>query len=351
MSVIFKSNVRATAVIQNISGFQGPLDFTANADFSNNQYIKNGLKSSINEIIKAPNQQPNPVLINEFGDVSISPSAQARRSYLVEHSTFGLLNAVANSNCYNIAANLITLPETNVRAYALYACKGSAQITELDLSKITVIKGTGTLKDPLIFYYKSSTTLNVLKSSDAENIVCVSLVGNRVPYAPFGAPGAVIDSTKNIDISLINQSEFTIVLRVIEPKRGLDASMNGIATYLKIVQDATNAVTVAKARGSDLRTNFLKNGVSEAAWQAAETNRQLDTLVLTLKNGIVRCALNGTILPHPNISISSTFKATAIEIMTQDEAWGSGSPESALLNLIVYNRALTLEEMAKCSFK
>ena len=350
MSVIFKSNVRATAIIQNISGFQGPADFYAHADISNHQYVKNGVNVDVQDIINAPTQGAFTVLVNEFGDVSISKSAVPRRSYLVEHHTFGLLASTSNSNSYYLATNSIVLPETNVRPYAIYATKGSAKISDLDLSKITYSKGTGTLKDPFIFYYKNDVNLRVNKSFDAENIVCVPLANNRVPYAPYGAPGSEFDAPKTLDPSVFASNNFSIVIRTIEPLRGIDSAMNGIGNLIKFIQDSSNAITVAKSRGSDLRTNILKNGASAAAWQAAETNRYLDTLVFTVKDGVMRCALNGTIMPLIANQMPSNFSVSKIELMSPDTQWGTEYPQSALLNLVTYKRALTLEEMQSCKF-
>lgn len=350
MSVIFKSNIRATAVIRNVSGFQGPKDFIASADFSNNQYLKNGLNVNFDEIVSAQTQLSNFVLLNEYGDTAKAQSAKARRSYLVEHNTFGLLNSGGNSNYYYFESNSILLPETNVRPYALYACKGFAKIADSDLSKITVTKGTGTLKDPFIFYYKSAASLKINKSEDAEDVVCTSLVNFRVPFAPFGVPGAAFDSVKILTESSFSANELTIVMRIIEPIRGLATPMSGIANLIKFIQDNSNAITVAKARGSDLRTNILRNGAALASWQAAETNKALDTLVFTVKNGTIRCALNGTILPLINEKMPANFNISKIEIMTADTQWGTGMPEAALLNLVTYNRALSLEEMQACIF-
>ena len=349
MAVIFKSNVRATATIKKKIGFQGPNDFTANADFSNDLYFKRGKVVSAEDILSAQDQLSFLVFDNDLGDVSLSPNSKLRRSFLVEYGTYGVLCSAANTNFFLKDKDCIQLPEKNVKTYALNACKGSVDL--LEKTKVTVLKGSGTLKDPLIFNYKDSTVLKVIKSPDAENIVCTAIVDLRVPFAPFGIQTTNIDVKKYVDVTLIKPKEFTLVLRVAEPLRGLEGTMTGIATYLKIIQDSANALTVAKARNSDLRTNVLKQGEANANWQAAEVNKTIDTLVIRVKNGQFRMALNGTLMPETYYKLDSGFTATSIYLMAADEQWESDYPESALLNFVVYDRALSNDEMVQSIFR
>lgn len=348
MSVIFRSNVRATATINKRIGFQGPKDFTANADFSNNIYVKKGKSVVAEDILSAEDQLSFLVLDNDLGDVSFSPNGKLRRSYLVEHGTYGVLCSVSNTNYFFKDRDCIELPEQNVKTYALYACKGRVDLE--NKSNVTILKGSGTLKDPLIFDYKNLTVLKVIKSDGAETIVCTATVDSRVPYAPFSIQTTNVDVKKYIDTSLITPKEFTLVMRVVEPIRGVDEPMIGIATYLKIIQDENNALTIAKARNYDLRTNVLKLGEANANWQAAEVNQTLDTLAIRLKNGQFRVALNGTLMPETHYKLDSSFIASSIYLMAADEQWESDYPESALLNLVVYDRALSNDEMVQSIF-
>ena len=349
MAVIFKSNVKATTTIKKKIGFQGPIDFTASADFSNNIYLKNGKSVVAEDILSVEDQLAFLVLDNDAGDISLSPNGKLRRSFLVEHGIYGALCSSSNTNFFFKDRDCVQLPEENVITYALYACKGSVDLKEK--SNVTILRGSGTLKDPLIFNYKNSTILKVTQSEDAENIVCTAIAGMRVPFAPFGIQTTNIDVKKYLDVSLIKPQEFTLVMRVIEPIRGIDEPMTGIATYIKIIQDDDNALTIAKARNSDLRTNVLKQGEGEADWQAADVNQIVDTLAIRVKDGQFRVVLNGILMPEAQVKLDSSFVASQIYLMAADEQWGSDYPESALLNVVVYDRALSNDEMVQSIFR
>lgn len=349
MTTVFKSDQKATSKVDNFVGYMGPADWQTYADFSSEVY-KNGAGAnlSMTDIITSPSQIEAAKIVDKLGNVAVSPAGIPRRSFIPAHGIFGVMAETANRGLYVNGSIVIT---TNTAAvYALYATKGSVLI---DKSLVTVMSGTGTLYDPYLIKYKSQTTVPVDKDRADAVIVCVQCVGNRAPLNIITNQNNLSDSDLIVNIASINKSQFTIVIRTVSPKigEGVLPAATGFVPIIKLYQDAANTLSYVKNRNTSLNIRAVINGINQDPEEAAPVTITVDTYAIAVDNGTITHYMNGAKINTHSVLRFNAFTLSEMRVLSVDSQWDVPKNSDALVNLIMYNRALSAAELASCVFK
>lgn len=346
MTTVFKSDMKATASIENFTGYMGPADWFKYADFSNNDYRNSSnSKIALTDVLTSPNQVAHDVIIDKLGNVAKSRSGSPKRCFIPAHGVFGIVHewdvvGVFSGNSITIAAGA---------TYALYATKGNI-VFDKDL--VTVLSGTGKPADPYLIKYKSTATIAVSKDRYDAVIVCTKLTDNRVPLSLATHPGGLYDADINVNISGVNKTQFTVVMRVVSPKIGekLLPATSGFEPIVKFYQDATNTVSYVKQRNYALKIRALRSGVASDAEELAPVAQTVDTYAISMDNGVITHYMNGVKINAPALIQGTAFTLNELKVLSTDLQWSVYPNSTALLNFIVYNRALSAPELSKCVF-
>ncbi|MCZ3008701.1 hypothetical protein NYY91_04485 [Acinetobacter baumannii] len=348
MAISFVSNKKATVTIADPSGYKGAQDFVFNADIANNVYLNaSKQRAVISEILSTVrNGQAQVILDSEMtlGSVAVN---ELRRSYIFDHDTFGVASDRANSN--RMSGNNIVLSDADAnRYYALYSLKGSVTVSAANAK---IIKGSGTLADPLIFQYLNTQTIPVIKSADAKDIVCCSTspynTVDMIPYVNLN----ITDEQITVASEKIGKAQGTIVFKYVEPKRRAAATTTGFKTILTLYADANNYFALVK-EATGYRVRYVRNGAQIAFSQiTADSTNPVETVALSWNKGVIVLLINGVMYQNTGTpGIGADFIASYARILSANTHWGTISPCAALTNLVTYDRALTFEEMKKASW-
>lgn len=350
MTTVFKSDQAATSKVDNFVGYKGPTDWHTYADFSNAIYKNSaGANIALTDVITSPTQKAFERLSDKLGNVSVSPAAIPRRSFIPAHGVFGIMSETANQGLYAGDLGTITITNAAASVYTLYATKGAAII---DKTLVNILSGSGTLLDPYIFKYKTQTTIAVGKDRADAMIVCTYCVGNRVPLNIVKNHDVVSDADINVNIDGLNRTQFTIVMRTVSPRfgDGILPSASGYVPIVKFYQDGINSVSYVKNRNVSLNIRAVKNGVNNEATQAAPVTSTIDTYAISFNNGVITHYMNGAKINAPVVIQNVAFNLYAITVLSADTQWSVAKDSDALVNLILYNRALSAAELANCLF-
>lgn len=349
MTTVFKSDMKATASLENFTGYMGPADWYKYADFSSADYRdSSNSKIALTDVLTSPSQVPHDVIIDKLGNVAKSRSGEPKRCFIPAHGVFGIVHewdvvGVFSGNSITIAAGA---------TYALYATKGNI-VFDKDL--VTVLSGTGKLADPYLIKYKSTATIAVSKDRYDAVIACTKLTDNRVPLSLATSTGGLYDADLNVNIAGVNKTQFTVVMRIISPKIGekLLPATSGYEPVVKFYQDATNTVSYVKQRNYALKIRARRSGVVPDASDAEElapVAQTVDTYAISMDNGVITHYMNGVLINAPVRIQGTAFTLNELKVLSTDTQWRLYSNGTALLNFIIYNRALAAPELSKCVF-
>ena len=350
MTVVFKSDIKAetSANISNFVGYTGSSDHYIYADISNNVYKKGGASVGLTNIITSPAQKLFPTIIDKLGNVANSGAGIPRRSFVPAHGVFAVLAETANTG-YVSGSNLIIGTNTST-VYVAYATKGRLLI---DSNNVNLLSGTGTSIDPYIFKYKALTTIPFSLDRIDSFAVCTVCVGNRVPLGFVKNRDNVLDSDILINLDGVNKNQFTVVFRTISPKFGSILGLaSGYVPLVKLIEDVNKSVSYVKVRNASLNIQTRNNGtVKGEAQEAAPVTQVVDTYAICFDNGTITHYMNGAKINAPSPMQLPSFTLNELKILSSDSQWSVAKDSDALVNLIVYNRALSASELATCLFK
>lgn len=349
MTTVFKSDQKATSKVDNFVGYMGASDWQTYADFSNEVY-KNaaGTDLIMTDIITSLSQIAFDKIVDKLGNIDVSPAGIPRRSFIPAHGIFGVMAETPNRGFY--ANGNIVIAANTTTVYALYATKGSVLI---DKSLVTVMSGAGTLFDPYLIKYKSQTTVPVSKDRADAVIACVQCVGNRAPLNIITSQKNLSDSDLIVNIASINKSQFTIVIRTVSPKigEGVLPAATGFVPIVKLYQDAANTLSYVKNRNVSLNIRAVINGINQDPEEFAPVTSTIDTYAIAVNNGTITHYMNGAKINTHSVLKFNAFTLSEMRVLSVDSQWGVPKNSDALVNLIMYNRALSAAELANCIFK
>ena len=347
MTTVFKSNVKATASVANFIGFSGPTDYNIYMDIANDLYKTKAGPTQLKNILKSPSQRKFPTIIDKLCNVVESVGGVPRRSYVPLHGIFAVMSETSNAGY--IAGNNITITTNPTTVYALYATKGSINI---DNTKVNVLAGSCTVLDPFLLKYKADTTIGFTKTRFDAQAVCIACVGNRVPLSIVKDRDTVADSDLIVDLSSVNKMAFTVVIRTISPKsgRGVLPAAVGYVPIIKMFQDANTNISYVKVRNTSLNIRTKNSGVAQVAEEAALVTQEVDTYAISVGDGAIKHYMNGAKVNAPAHIQLPSFTLNEMRILSLDGDWGVPKECDALVNLIIYDRVLSDEELSKCIF-
>lgn len=350
MTVVFKSDIKAdsSANVSNFAGFSGPTDYYIYADISNQIYKKGGSEVILTDILASPGQQKFYSISDKLGNIEDCQAGLPRRSFVPEHGVFAIMGETPNAG-YVSSPNL-SISGSTTATYAAYATKGNIVI---DTTKVNLVAGTGTAIDPYIFKYKASTLIPFTLDRNDAIAVCTQIVGNRVPLNIVKNRDNVLDSDINVKIEGVNKAQFSVVLRLISPKLGtILGNAEGYVPIIKFFEDATKSVSFVKNRNTSLNIQTRNVGVVKGeANEAAPVTQIVDTYAISFDNGVISLYMNGAKINVPTSIQLPSFILNDLKLLSGDSNWSVQKNSDALVNLIIYNRALSAIELATCLFK
>ena len=356
MALTFTSNKRASNIISDASGFKGALDYAVNADIVNNTYViqNNGehVSVAISDIFQVARTTPRGQILDENLKVSVVPANTPRRTYLPSYATYGILIEEARFNFFD-QSTFVTKPSNalpvTTNTFACYAIGGSAKVSA---SQVDIISGSGTYSDPQYFTLKSGGTVTptVTIAGSPTSVQVEQLVAkpsaSAVPSASATTKTAESMTLPAADLFLSTQG--CLVLHILENTPPVDDGKSGYTPYFQISFDESNYLAMNRRIDRDVLTlRVFKDGTEMLAPQVALTSLE-NTVAISWNNGEILYAVNGTAYKPP-VSMNANFKANAIRLLSAISGWVSADGNSALANMITYNRALTLEELAKAT--
>ena len=350
MTVVFKSDIKAetSANISNFVGYTGPSDHYIYADISNGVYKKGGVSVGLTNILTSSAQKLFPTIIDKLGNVADSSAGIPRRSFVPAHGVFAVMAETPNAG-YVSSSNLIITTKTST-VYAAYATKGRLLI---DINSVNLISGTGTSIDPYIFKYKALTTIPFSLDRIDSLAVCTVCVGNRVPLNIVKNRDNVADSDILLNLDGINKNQFTVVFRTVSPKLGnVLGPASGYVPLVKLIEDVNKSVSYVKVRNTSINIQTRNNGIVQGeAQEAALVTQVVDTYAMCFDNGTITHYMNGARINAPSRIQLPSFTLNELKLLSTDSQWSVPKYSDALVNLIVYNRALSASELAMCLFK
>ena len=350
MTVVFKSDIKAetSANIPNFVGYTGPSDYHIYADISNQIYQIGASDVHLNDILTSPNQQKFYNISDKLGNFEDSPAGFARRSFVPGHGVFAVM--AETSNAGYVSGGNLSIPVNSTATYAAYATKGKLLINADD---VILVGGTGTSIDPYLFKYKSLANIPYSMDRNDALAVCTQVVGNRVPLNIVKNGDNVSDADLSVNLDGINKNQFTVVIRTISPNLvEVLGPATGYVPIVKFFESLAKSVSFVKNRNNSLNFQTRINGsVQGETQEAAPVTQTVDTYAISFNNGLLTIYMNGAKINVPAFSQLPSFILNELKILSNDTQWGVYKNSDALVNLIIYNRALSPFELAKCLFK
>lgn len=350
MTVVFKSDIKAdsSANVSNFVGYTGPFDYYIYADISNQKYKIGASDVHLNDILTSPGQQKFYSISDKLGNFEDSLAGVPRRSFVPGHGVFAVMAETLNAG-YVSGANL-SIPVNSTATYAAYATKGKLLINTND---VILVGGSGTSVDPYLFKYKSLANIPYLMDRNDAIAICTQVVGNRVPLNIVKNKDNVSDADLSVKLDGINKNQFTVVIRTISPNLvEVLGNSTGYVPVIKFLEAPTKSISFVKNRNNSLNIQTRNNGnVQGEAQEAAPVTQVIDTYAISFNNGLVATYMNGAKINVPAVNQLPSFILNELKILSNDTLWSVQKNSDALVNLIIYNRALPAAELATCIFK
>lgn len=356
MALTFTSNKKATNVISDASGYKGPLDYFVNADIASDIYFvqNNGQRiyGTIAEMFQVARTSARGHIFNQNLEISEVPANTPRRTYLPAYDTFGILIEEARFNFFDqstlVTKSVSALP-VNTNTFACYAFGG---IAKASASQVDIIGGSGTYSDPQFFKLKSggtaTPTITITGSPTAVQVeqLVQKLSASVVPGVSALTKAAESMTTPASGLFLTTQG--CLVLNILENTPNGLSGASGYAPYFQISFDENNYLAMNRRVERNILTlRVFKEGTEILAPQVALATLN-NKIAISWDNGKISYAINGVAYEITTL-MNANFKANAIRLLSAVSGWVAADGNSALANMITYNRALTLEELAKAT--
>ena len=373
MTVIIKSDKKATASLGNVNGIKGPQDWSMFFDFENEIYsTKTGgvLKQNyaLSDVVEATRQNLNgaPISINKSGvERAITSNAEIRTA-LLKNGRFGVLAEDVNENFFlnssAPASQSISLAAAATRI--VVSCEGSGSIT---VSGDVVGAGAVVTKDtPRVFDRISASAvcnLNLVVSGSLTHAQVELATGSQTGTSKIKTgsasvirPRELVKVKQSLLNSIIqNKSAITVLVQTIDYNPVVNPTMNSTVRF-----GLESGQSLKLMRGAGILANLNLNdyvlqyidatSTSSAQIQAgvfSASNRfSVFNQATALNDGSVLSAFNG-VQGNP-LSIVNPFPVADIVF-----GFGYSSPiarnglRGIVTKLIVYDRVLTQAEITE----
>lgn len=355
MALSFTSNKRATQVINDSSGYRGPMDYLFNLDIPNDEYflLNNGQRvhKNLEYFLTVSRSSSNGKIFDDQLNILDVPSNTARRTYLPAYDTYGVLIEEARYNFFNQtpleSKSVSTLPQTT-NIFACFAMGGTAEVSP---TEVDIISGDGSYENPMFFTLKSGGTRTpfVTLSAGVTAVQVEQLLGKRTPsVVPSRSSATKSAESMIIPDGALEKDQGCIILHILESKRKAASTASEYTPYFQIKHDENNYIAANRRMDNNVFTlQVFKSGAESSVTQLAVTSSK-NKVAVSWDKGVIRFALNG-VSYSLNDSMDATFSPRYIGLLSAISTWVKDSGNASLANLVAYSRALTLEELAKAT--
>lgn len=373
MSVILKSDKKATVSLGNINGIKGAQDWSVFLDFENEIYstkLAGVLKKDylLTDVVEASRTNLNgaPISINKIGVEKLVESNTEVRTALLKNGRFGLLAEDTNQNFFLNSSvpvsQTIVMPAAATRI--IISCEGLGSIT---VGGDVVGAGAVITKDtPRVFDRVSTTVacnLNIVVTGSVTHVQVELATGahtasSKVKTSAVSVtrPREIVKLKKSIfDAMITNKSGFTVLLQTISYNPVVNSS-NNFANHLSIEADTTYKIFAIVGQNTlnqyigytqSFIDSVATNNTAVTSGSVSSENRfKLHNTAIAFGVGQALCAYNGNkqaVLAITNpISMSNIF-------------FGVGHSSPIALNglrgivtkCLIYDRVLTHDEVVE----
>lgn len=373
MSVIIKSDKKASVSLGNINGIKGPQDWSIFLDFENEAYAtqsagvikKDYLLSDVVEATRS-NLNGSPVSIDKNGIEKTITSTIDIRTALLRNGRFGLLAEDTNENFFlnSSAPASQTISMAAAATRIIVSCEGSGSIT---VNGDVVGAGAIITKDtPRIFDRVSTSAacnLNLVVNGSLTHAQVELATGSHTSSSKIKTTSAsssrareIVKVKRTLFNSVIqNKSAFTVLVQTIDFNPVINPANHVVNRFG--LENLGSSVKVLKMGGL---SNNLYHGYTMQYIDSTATN---NTAILkdsfnassrfypynqavAINSGGIRAAFNG--IAEGALSIANPF-------LVSDITFGSGYPSpigrnglrGIVTKLVVYDRVLTQEEVTE----
>ena len=374
MTLILKSDKKATASLGNINGIKGSQDWAMFFDFENEHYATKQagvLKQDyeLTDVVEASRQNLNgaPISISKYGIEKAVTSTTEIRTALLKNGRFGLLAEDLNTNFFlnssTPANQSITLPASAVRIVA--SCEGTGSLTitgDFYGSPITVTADTPKAMERLSATVACNLNITVSGSLNHAQIELATGMQTATSKVKTGATLAtrdreIVKVKKSLFDSIItNKSALTVLIQTIDYNPVVNQAGQSLCQRLTLVS-GTNLKIM---RASGIYSNLQLNSFSYQYIDSTPSNTS-QTLIgvwtsqgrfiarnqaCTLDGNTLRSAFNG--VAENTLEINNPFPVDEIGF-----GYGYSSPigvnglRGIVTKLVVYDRVLTQSEITE----
>lgn len=356
MALSFLSNKKASQIISDGSGYKGPMDYLFNMDVPNDDYFVlsegNRIPMELGYLVSSSRTTNAGRSLNEEMAVSIVPADVPRRTYLPSAKTYGVLAEEIRYNFFDqkepIASRTTTMLPVTTNFFACFAIGGTAKVSA---TEVDIIKGTGSYEDPMFFKLKEGGTQTpmVTVSPGGYAVQVEQLIGKRSASVVPSRTG-LAKSPEEITLleTALGGDMGSAVFRIIENDRRVEHTASEYIPYVQFMQDESNYVAMNRRHDNNTLTLRLFKDGSEVSVSQIALVTGTNTIAVSWHRGVVSFAVNGVAYDVP-ATMSPTFKPAKVSFLSKIGTWVTVPGNGALSNLIGYDRALTLEELARAT--
>lgn len=353
MGLTFKSNIASVKKLSLASGFSGSQDFKVYADFNTQEYLKNGDKVALSNVITSQRPTTSYALSSDILDnFSTVPINTPIRSYIYDHKTFGIcpdwqdrINRMLDVSSEQVWIG--SIPADNV-IYSIYSLDmGNAIVSSLEFD---ILSGDGSQESPMFFKHKSDGApklANIVRLNGCISCVVQSTYKGETLLVPYKDQTPTVNESLSINID--GGIDGTVFFKIASPKR--KSTTGGILTpILKLEQDSNKYLAVAVQPDNYLSMRYFFDGVEQAFFKSSKLvfNRgSINKMSLSWSNGVMSLSVNGVVEFVASLSMGATFQPTACTVISPIQGWVGDFSNLSLLEMALYDRRLVTTELSK----
>lgn len=274
MSVIIKSNQKATKSLGDIFGLRGPKDYTLMLDFNQGVYLKkkNGVQQlGLSEAISLTRPE-KATYLDENNILRVAQANEPRIHFDPISGKKGLLlegpHTQQLSNIYAPASQTVNLTHSTSDRLVL-SCKGTGKVSlSGNVELVTGSPAFASENAPAMYRTTATGTVNVTVTGSLEvfslHFVNGTIGASAKMFTPSGL-SAVTGDTCKLNPDLFNEilnglSEYTIVMNVREAKRAAEGAFTSRNTVFALIEATPNdkkGIHLSRTLGSAPRFNYV----------------------------------------------------------------------------------------------
>ena len=372
MSVIIKSDKKATANLGNINGIKGSQDWSIFLDFENQVYStkKNNVAKKdykLEDVVEATRTNLNgaPISIAKDGTVKAITSTADIRTALLKNGRFGLLAEDTSENFFlNSGApvsQIINLAAASTKI--IVSCEGSGSLTVTG-----DVVGSGrivTENSPYVFDRTSSTigcNLSITVNGSVSHTQVELATGDHTASTPIKTTStAVVRPRETVklkqslfDEMILHKSAFTLLVQTIPLNMALNASnalVNQLALdsgnqKLLVMSGISNGNLMGYVRSYVGSASTNNTAVASGTFDAVNRFKPHNT-AMAIGTGKVSAAYRG--MQEPDLAITETNILEVLLGTGYSSPVGQNGLRGIITKLVVYDRILSKSELVDLS--